>query len=69
MRKGAGLGKVLTLANTIVEHAWRRRPKVNEGCCRRLIHVHGRLYLTLYEEEEEAGKVAQHETSNFVVTM
>jgi hypothetical protein len=43
-----------------------RRPKANIGCCRRLIHVHGRIYITLYGEAE-AAKVAQHETSNFVV--
>jgi hypothetical protein len=36
------------------------------GSCRRLIHIHGRIYLTLYDEEETL-KVAQHETTNYVV--
>ena len=34
--------------------------------CRGVIHIHGRIHLTFYDEEE-AVKVAQHETSNYVV--
>ena len=36
------------------------------GSCRRLIHIHGRVYLTFYGEED-ALQVAQHETSNYIV--
>jgi hypothetical protein len=59
--KGGGEGFKVTKSM----HA-ARRPNVNVGCCRRLIHVHGRLYITLHGEEE-TGKVAKHETSNYVV--